>query len=98
MHQSILLVLLIAPLQFRAADTADLIIHNAKVVTVDAKFTIANAIAVAKSRIIAVGTSEDALKHRSATTRVINAEGKTVLPGLMDSHTHPLMAGLSEWK
>jgi predicted amidohydrolase YtcJ len=77
---------------------ADLIVHGAKVVTVDAKFSIAEALAVENGKIVAVGASADMLKHRGPKTTVIDAGGKMVLPGLMDSHVHPVGAALSEWK
>jgi len=80
-----------------AAD-ADLIVHRAKVVTVDAKFSVAEAIAVKDGKIAAVGTDADVLKFKGAGTRVIDAGGRIVLPGLMDSHTHPVGAAMSEWK
>jgi predicted amidohydrolase YtcJ len=79
-----------------AADPADLIVHNAKVITVDAKFSLAEAVAVRGGRIAAVGTNADVLKLRGPETRVIDAGGKTVLPGLWDSHTHPTGAAASE--
>jgi predicted amidohydrolase YtcJ len=82
---------------FAAAD-ADLIVRNAKVVTVDTKFTVAEALAVKEGKLVAVGTDAEVRKHQGAATKVIDAGGKTVLPGLMDSHTHPLGAALSEWK
>ena len=75
---------------------ADLIVHNAKVLTVDAKFTIAEAIAIKGDRIVAVGTNAHVLKHKAATTKLIDAKGKNVLPGLYDSHTHPNGAATSE--
>jgi predicted amidohydrolase YtcJ len=81
-----------------AADSADLMIHNAKVVTVDAKFSIAEAVAVKDGRILFVGANDDALKLKGDATRLIDAKGKMVLPGLMDSHSHPVSAALSEWK
>jgi predicted amidohydrolase YtcJ len=79
-----------------AAD-ADLIFHGGKVVTADAAFTVAEAVAIKGDRIVAVGTSRDVLdRERGAQTRVIDLKGRTVLPGLMDSHTHPPGAALSE--
>src|SRR5262245_64921867 len=92
-------VLLAAPATFvfaQPANPADLIVHNAKVVTVDAKFTTAQAIAVRDGKIAAVGTSADVLKLKGPKTRVIDAGGKTVLPGLHDSHTHPSSVAGSE--
>jgi hypothetical protein len=87
---------LLAPLSVFAADEAELIVHNAKVATVDAKFSIAQAVAVRDGKLLAVGTNADVLKLKGPNTRVIDAGGKTVLPGLMDSHVHPSGAALSE--
>src|SRR5262245_20241311 len=75
---------------------ADLIIHNAKIVTVDAKFRIAQALAIKAERIVAVGGDRAVLKHRGPKTQVVDAEGRTVLPGLYDSHVHPVGAATSE--
>lgn len=75
---------------------ADLIIHNAKIVTVDARFRIAQAIAVRQGRILAVGDNSEILKRKGPDTKVIDAAGKMVLPGLYDSHTHPVSAATSE--
>ncbi len=76
---------------------ADIIIHHAKVLTVDAKFTIAEAIAIKGDRIVAVGANEAVLKHAGKDTKVIDAKGRNVLPGLYDSHTHPTGAATSEF-
>ncbi len=75
---------------------ADLIVHNGKVLTVDAKFSTAEAVAVRGGKVVAVGNSADVLKHKGPKTRVIDANGKTVMPGLYDSHTHPVGAAGSE--
>jgi predicted amidohydrolase YtcJ len=76
--------------------SADLIIHHAKIVTLNAKDTIAEAIAVKGDRIIAVGDDATILKQKGPKTRVIDAEGRMVMPGLYDSHVHPLGAATSE--
>ena len=73
-------------------DAADLIIHNARVLTVDSKFSIVEAVAVRGGTIVAIGDSKTVLKQRGPKTRMIDAKGKTVLPGLYDSHTHPVGA------
>lgn len=73
----------------RAADPADLIVHHGKVVTVDPTFSLAQAVAVRGGKIVAVGTNADVLKMKGPSTWVIDAGGKTVLPGLYDSHVHP---------
>lgn len=87
---------LLALASFLQAQPADVIVHNAKVLTVDAKSNKAESLATRGDRIIAVGTNEDVLKLRGPNTRVIDANGRTVLPGLMDSHTHPTGAAFSE--
>jgi predicted amidohydrolase YtcJ len=79
------------------AQTPDLILHHAKVVTVDARFHIAQAIAVRGDRIVAVGSNADVLKQKGPTTRVIDVQGKTILPGLMDSHVHAVDASMYEY-
>jgi predicted amidohydrolase YtcJ len=79
-----------------AAEPANLIVHNGKVVTVDAKFSVAEAVAVRDGTIAGVGTNADILKLKGAGTRVIDAGGKTVLPGLYDSHVHPVGAATIE--
>jgi hypothetical protein len=78
------------------AQPADLIVHNGKVLTVDAKFSTAEAVAVRGGKVVAVGTSADVLKLKGDDTRVVDAAGKTVMPGLYDSHTHPVGAANSE--
>jgi len=81
-----------------AAD-ADLIFHNGKIVTVDSKFSIAQAIAVKGGRITALGANTDVLsKERGGQTRVVDLGGKMVLPGLIDAHVHALGAALSEYR
>ncbi len=75
---------------------ADLIIHNSQVITVDKEFSMAQAIAVKGNRILAVGSNQEVLNHRTDKTEVIDARGKTVLPGLYDSHVHPVGAATSE--
>jgi predicted amidohydrolase YtcJ len=61
---------------------ADLILHNGKILTVDPKFSIAQAVAVKDGRITAVGASNAVLtKERGASTRLVDLGGKTVLPG-----------------
>ena len=72
-----------------AAEPADFILRNAKVATVDAKFTLAQAIAVRGDKILAVGSNADIAKLAGPNTRIVDAKGRLVVPGLMDSHTHP---------
>lgn len=66
---------------------ADLIVHNAKVYTVDSNFLIAESFAVSDGKFIAIGSSNDILaKFQSAN--IINLEGKSVYPGFIDAHCH----------
>ncbi|HEY5552517.1 MAG TPA: amidohydrolase family protein, partial [Opitutaceae bacterium] len=71
-----------------AATTADLILFNGKVWTVDERQPIAQAVAVAGSRILQVGTDDDVMALRGPVTRLIDLKGQLVLPGFNDAHTH----------
>ena len=73
---------------------ADLIIHNARIYTVDANNPTADAIAIRGDRIARVGDSDMVLRLRGDSTRVIDADGATIVPGLHDAHGH--VAGLGE--
>ncbi len=79
-----------------AQEPADLIVHNALVLTLDAKSSTAEAVAIREGKILQLGTNEAILKLRGPKTKVLDAQGKTVMPGLMDSHVHPVGAALSE--
>jgi len=72
---------------------ADLVITNGKVVTVDKKFTIAQAVAVKNSRIIAVGTNDDIQAFVGQGTQVLDIQGKTMLPGINEAHIHAALFG-----
>jgi len=67
---------------------ADAVILNARIYTVNASQPWAEAVAVRGGRIVAVGTTKAVSRHRSPETLVIDAGGKLVLPGFMDSHIH----------
>ena len=71
---------------------ADIILMNGKIVTVDDRFTIAQAVAIKGQRIVAVGRSEEVRKLAGSGTRVIDLKGKTVIPGLIDNHSHWIRA------
>ncbi len=80
-----------------ADDAADLILHNGKIVTVDDAFSFAEAVAVRGNKILRVGSAEEVLKLKRETTKLIDLGGKTVLPGLIDSHVHPGGASMFEF-
>lgn len=67
---------------------ADTVLHNGNVYTVDAKDSVAEAIAIYNGRIVAVGRSEDMLGLAGPKTRVIDLGGRAVIPGFVDGHPH----------
>jgi len=69
--------------------SADLVLLNGKVLTVDAENSVAEAVAVRGGLIMAVGASEEVSAMVGEGTEVIDLEGRTVVPGLIDSHMHP---------
>src|SRR5262245_8060949 len=75
------------------APKADLVLLNGKVWTVNRKQPEAEAIAVWRDRILAVGTSDDVKKLAGPKTRVIDLKGRRVVPGFYDSHIHLLGSG-----
>src|SRR5262245_801868 len=90
--RAILVCLLAAWSAAAAAQTADLLLGNGKIVTVDDRFTIAEALAVKDERILAVGRNADVEKLRGPATRVIDLERRTIIPGLIDNHAHYMRA------
>src|SRR5262245_65765729 len=84
----IVLLFLIVSLAGQAAETADIILVGGKIVTVDDRFTIGQAVAIKGQRISAVGSNAEIRKHTGAGTRVIELKGATVIPGLIDNHSH----------
>jgi hypothetical protein len=76
---------------------ADLILFNGKILTVDSQFRIADSLAVGGDRILGVGTQAEVDRFGDSRTRRIDLHGKTVLPGLMDSHVHAVDASMYEF-
>src|SRR5215469_7837069 len=74
--------------------SADTILHNAKIATNGVPW-FAEAIAITAGKIAAVGNNEDILRMRGPQTHVIDGHGRTVIPGLNDSHMHPIRGGLN---
>ncbi|MBT2333329.1 amidohydrolase [Variovorax paradoxus] len=77
------------------AQPADLIVTNAKIATLDAAATTAQALAVRDGRIVAVGNAGQMRALSGPVTRTVDAGGRTVIPGLIDSHMHAVRAALS---
>jgi hypothetical protein len=81
----------------QASGDADLVLYNGKIVTVDADFRIAQAVAINADRIVAVGSDAEVRKLAGAGAAMVDLKGKTVLPGLMDSHVHSTGASMYEF-
>jgi predicted amidohydrolase YtcJ len=77
------------------AQSPDIVLVNGKVVTVDSQFSIRQAIAIRDGKILATGSTTDVQKLAGPTARVIDLQGRTVIPGLIDSHLHAIRAALS---
>ena len=73
--------------------TADVILTNGKIITVDNRFSIAQAVAVKGDRIIAVGSTQDVTRLGGPNTRRIDLAGKAVVPGMIDNHAHIMEEG-----
>jgi predicted amidohydrolase YtcJ len=78
-----------------AAQPADTVLVNGKIVTLDAKSTVAEALAIRGERIVAVGRFQQVKPLIARRTAVIDLHGRTVIPGLIDSHMHAIRAALS---
>ena len=78
---------LVATASVHAAQTADLILYDGKVLTVDKTFSIKSAIVVKGGKILAVGGDE--LAKTYSAPRKVDLKGRTLLPGFMDTHLHP---------
>src|SRR5689334_8038876 len=71
-----------------AQQPADLILYNGKILTVDAGFSVAQAVAIRGERFVAVGSNESIRGMAGQQTRQIDLRGRTVIPGLLDGHLH----------
>lgn len=80
-----------------AQKPADLIITNAKIYTVNAKFDVAESMAVSNGNILAVGKSKDILK-KYKSENIQNLDGKSVFPGFIDAHCHFTGYATDQWK
>lgn len=77
------------------AHAADLLLLNGKVVTLDGASSVREALAVRDGRIAATGTSAEIRQLAQPGTHIIDLGGRTVIPGLIDSHIHAIRAGLT---
>jgi len=74
---------------------AERVFVNGKVVTVDSSFSVKEAVAIKNGRFVAVGTDNEMRRWIGPKTVVVSLGGRTVIPGLIDSHMHATVAGLN---
>jgi predicted amidohydrolase YtcJ len=84
---------LVLSLSAYAQKKADLIIINAKITTLDDQQMQAEAVAVSGNKILVVGSNKAVLATKGKATRIVDANGSTVVPGLFDSHLHVIRGG-----
>src|SRR4029079_154860 len=77
------------------AQAPDTILVNGKIITVDARSSVREALAIRDGHIVALGTSAEMRKLAGPRSRTIDLQGRTVIPGLIDSHLHAIRAALS---
>lgn len=77
-----------------SGETADIIYRNGPILTMDDARPRAEAVAVKDGKILAAGTEDEVLKSKGAGTRLIDLDGKTMLPGFVDAHGHVMGGGL----
>lgn len=73
---------------------ADTIYHNGTILTINDKQPKVEAVAIKDGKILAVGSKEEVLKSKNASTKLIDIAGKTMLPGFVDAHGHVMGGGL----
>src|SRR5437879_2785819 len=74
---------------------ADLLLVNGRIATQDDRRSFASALAIKNGRIHATGDTATVMADKGPATRVVELNGRTVIPGLIDSHSHPIRGGLS---
>ena len=75
--------------------TAELILHNGRIATLDPLTPEVSAVAIAEGRILETGDERSILQRAGSTTRIIDLKGRVVIPGLNDSHIHVIRGGLN---
>lgn len=78
------------------APSADLILRNGRIYTVDRARSWASSVAIRNGRYIAVGDDAALEAHRGASTEIVDLQGRMAMPGITDIHTHMLMGGQAE--
>ncbi|WP_278651122.1 amidohydrolase [Burkholderia lata] len=78
-----------------SAESADLIVYNGKIATQDDRQSFVTALAVKDGRILAAGSGHEVMRHARGDTLRVDLNGRTVIPGLNDSHLHMIRGGLN---
>src|SRR5882724_4821235 len=95
LHRTILSSLLVLAVS-RAAEIPDVIYYNGRIITLSASQPQAKAVAIKGNHFLLIGPDADVRKSAGPKTKQVDLRGRTVLPGLEDSHTHPITSALSE--
>ena len=88
---------LISAMQSLAADQADLILFNGKIITVDTQDRVFQAVAIQGDKILKTGSDAEITPMAGPQCKMIDLKGKTVTPGLIDSHYHMMYYGAQFW-
>src|SRR6266508_3043202 len=84
-----------SPISIASAQTADTILFNGKILTVDKDFSTQQALAITDGKILAIGTSATMRKLAGRDAKLIDLGGRTVIPGLTDGRIHGIRAALT---
>ena len=76
-------------------EISDLLLVNGRIATQDERQSFVTALAIKDGRIHATGDAKSVMARKGPATRVVELNGRTVIPGLIDSHSHPIRGGLS---
>ena len=93
----LLLSLVLTSSALLRSQSADTVLLNGKILTVDPQFSVRQAVAIHEGRVLAVGTNAQIKKLQGPKLQVIDLQGRTVIPGLIDNHMHAVRAALT-WK
>jgi predicted amidohydrolase YtcJ len=91
-YRMVLAALAAAAILSAQTPAPDLVLSNGKIITVDERFTIAQAVAIRGDTVLAVGTNQEITRLAGPNTRRIDLRGRAVIPGLIDNHMHLLRA------
>ena len=83
------------PASWSASGPADLVLFGGRVMLLDSRFGVVEAIAIRNGVVVAAGDSRDLRRHIGRRTEVVNLRGRTALPGINDSHLHGIRTGLA---